>query len=817
MTERTHTLLGEALTQDSVRAVHFFNGRLLTAADLSRDQGARRQADALLGAAGGSGIAWGLEVNAASPAADTDSLGVVTVEPGLAVTLSGQALKLNQRVSLSLIQPPASASSSGTSTASGEGPFGPCAGSIPSTYVAGDGLMLLTMSPAQQPEGFAPVLALEAVNTRCARDVMAEGVQLKLLPIPGGTLTGTTPTALAQLRSRIAHDCLGSAQLRQAHRQVASTTPRAASTAAHGHGLLDRMVTERSLSACDVPLALVCLVGRQIVFIDGASVRRRVGAQPATVQGAAWLGERLLGTAEARFLQFQEQLADTPGIAAAAATVHLSWLPPAGLLPPGTDWRRFFADRAPARTTSLAAADAPGVLQRALLEDAIDLTAPAAGSRVRVHLVEGSGALLFVRDSRNVTHAERVWLDGDRSDLPGVSDVQAAIDRLRDGGVMHTVIHPGMSAAAIHAALKALRGRERTLISFEPGEYRLERPLVLSQAGHVEVRGHRALLGHSGSDRVLVIRDCESLVLEGLTLVGEASRGQGREALRESLSFLGLEDKDQDEDPGWGGALSVIDTPQVRLLDVRASVANDDEGTAAGILVQDLVNVKAKRSEARMHVDIGHCALEVGANQAGIVCLQAARAHLHDNVVRPADPDKPLRHGVVAAGTALGEVRIERNRVDGCVVGCVVGVAASKSMASLTKGLESSAHRVSIAHNDIRLNPLGADRLGCLGVGVNNADLVSVVGNEIRLDPLEAVDVPLQGVRLQGELGSQVMVQDNVLVGLELGIVVQPGGSQPTRKGLWLVTGNVGEQVGKLLDAQGTAQGRITQRDNIET
>ena len=72
-------------------------------------------------------------------------------------------------------------------------------------------------------------------------------------------------------------------------------------------------------------------------------------------------------------------------------------------------------------------------------------------------------------------------------------------------------------------------------------------------------------------------------------------------------------------------------------------------------------------------------------------------------------------------------------------------------------------------------------------------------------------------MRLQGELGSQVMVQDNFIAGLELGIVVQPGGSQSTRKGLWLVAGNVGEQVGKLLDAQGAAQGRITQRDNIET
>jgi hypothetical protein len=465
----------------------------------------------------------------------------------------------------------------------------------------------------------------------------------------------------------------------------------------------------------------------------------------------------------------------------------------------------------------LAAADAPGVLQRALVEDAIDLSTPTATSRVRVHLVEGSGALLFVRDSRNVIHAERVWLDGERSDLSGVHDVQSGIDRLRDGTVLHTVIHPGMSAAAIHAALKNLRGQARTLISFEPGEYRLERPLVLSEAGHVEVRGHRALLGHSGADRVLVIRACDSLVLEGLTLVGEASRGKGREALRESLSLLGLDDKDSDDDPGWGGALSVIDTPHVRLLDVRASVASDDDSTAAGILVQDLVNVKAQRNEARMHVDIGHCGIDVGAQQAGIVCLQAARAYLHDNVVRPADPDKPLRHGLLAAGTALGEVRIERNRVEGCVIGCVVGVAASLPVPALPKGFDATAHRVSIAHNDIRLNPLGADRLGCLGVGVNNADRIRVVDNEIRLTPLEAVDVPLQGVRLQGELGSQVMVQDNTLVGLELGIVVQPGGAPQARKGLWLISGNVGEQVGKLLDAQGPAQGRITQRDNIET
>lgn len=765
MSERTHTLLGEALTQDSVRAVHFFNGRLLTASDLSRDQAARRQADALVGAASGSGIAWGLEVNAAGPATDADSLGVVTVEAGLAVALSGQALKLTQRVSLSLIQPPADTSGTG-----GLGDtFGPCAGTTSSTYVAGDGLLLLTLSPIDVPEGFAPVLALEAVNTRCARDVIAEGVQLKLLPIPGGTIAGTTSAALAQLRNRVAHECLGSSLLRQAHRLPASGTPRATSASAHGHGLLDRMLAERSLSACDVPLALVCLIGRQIAFIDGSAVRRRVAAQTASVQGSAWLGERLQGTAEARFLQFQEQLADTPAIASNPATVHLSWLPPAGLLPPGTDWQRFFADRAPARTTPLAASDAPGVLQRALLEDAIDLTATAASGRVRVYEIEGGGApLLFVRDSRNVQHAERTWLDGSQSGLNGVSDVQTAIDHLRRGSCLHTVIHPGMSAAAIHAAFKALQGSERTLISFEPGQYKLGKPLILSQAGHVEIRGQRAQLQDSQSARVLIVRDCDSLVLEGLTLVGEATGRHGRDSLREALSLAGLEDEGDDKD--LGGALTVQDTPQVRLQGVKAEVAADEGLQAVGISVMDWVSLKAKRKDVRMHVDIGHCAVTVGANQGGIACLNARRVHLHDNVLSAEDAGKPMRHGIVVAGSGQGSVQVERNQVDGATE----------------------------------------------GIGIDSAHTVHLRANEVRTDIKFGREADMAAIQLQGEYGSQVMLQDNFIQGAATGIRFHPS-NQATRKVLWLIAGNVGEQVGQLLDVQGTADGHITQRDNIET
>ena len=768
MSERTHTLLGEALTRDSVRAVHFFNGRLLTASDLSRDQTARRQADAQVGAASGSGIAWGLEVNAAGPASDADSLGVVTVEAGLAVAMSGQALKLNQRVSLSLIQPPADTSSVGTSSGTSSSPFGPCAGATSSTYVAGDGLLLLVLSPIDVPEGFAPVLALEAVNTRCARDVVAEGVQLKLLPVPGGTISGTTPAALAQLRSRIAHDCLGSSVLRQAHRQPASATPRAPSLGSHGHGLLDRMLTERSLGACDVPLALVCLVGRELKFIDGASVRRRIASQTASVQGAAWLGERLQGTAEARFLQFQEQLADTPAIASAAATVNLSWLPPAGLLPAGTDWRRFFADRAPSGITPLAATDAPGVLQRALVEDAIDLSTPASAGRVRVYQIEGSGApLLFVRDSRNVQHAERTWLDGTRSGLTGVSDVQAAIDTLRGGSCLHTVIHPGMSAADIHAAFKALQGNTRTLISFEPGEYELGKPLILNNAGHVEVRGQRALLGQSKSERVLIVRGCDSLVLEGLTLVGDAGGRFGRDSLREALSFAGLDD--EEDDKALGGALTVQATPQVRLLDVRAEVVADDGLKAIGISVGEPASDRAKRKSTQPLIDIGHCTVTVGANQGGITCFNARRVRLHDNVISAAEPAKPMRHGLVIADSDEGSVHVERNQVD------------------------------------------GADT----GIEVGSASTVHIQQNEVRSDIQLGRHTGATGIDVQGEHGSQVMLQDNFVSGVATGIRFDPS-SKATHQVLWLIAGNVGEKVGQLLDLQGSADGRVTQRDNFQ-
>ncbi|MFZ8458407.1 hypothetical protein ACO1MZ_13965, partial [Staphylococcus aureus] len=76
-------------------------------------------------------------------------------------------------------------------------------------------------------------------------------------------------------------------------------------------------------------------------------------------------------------------------------------------------------------------------------------------TRFRVYRIGSTitGPLLFVRDSRRIRHAEQIWLDDVRADLPGATDVQSAIDTLRNGTCLHTVLRPGMDFARVERAL----------------------------------------------------------------------------------------------------------------------------------------------------------------------------------------------------------------------------------------------------------------------------------------------------------------------------------------------------------------------------
>ena len=67
-TSTSPTSIGTALSEQAIRNVNFFNGRLVTSRDMARTQEAQREADARLGQGIGAGIVQGLEINAFSRA-----------------------------------------------------------------------------------------------------------------------------------------------------------------------------------------------------------------------------------------------------------------------------------------------------------------------------------------------------------------------------------------------------------------------------------------------------------------------------------------------------------------------------------------------------------------------------------------------------------------------------------------------------------------------------------------------------------------------------------------------------------------------------
>src|SRR5262245_66274900 len=93
--------LSESIFDPDVRRINFFNGRLLSGEDLSREQAANEQGRRRLGRAIGDGIAYGLEV-APTPGSDRVRQPVISITPGLAISRRGDTLLLADPVDISL-------------------------------------------------------------------------------------------------------------------------------------------------------------------------------------------------------------------------------------------------------------------------------------------------------------------------------------------------------------------------------------------------------------------------------------------------------------------------------------------------------------------------------------------------------------------------------------------------------------------------------------------------------------------------------------------------------------------------------------------
>jgi hypothetical protein len=315
--------LQQPVIDGGIRSINFFNGRMLTARDLTREQTANREATRRLGQAVGEGVAYGLELSE-SPASTTEAP-VVAVAAGLAVNRQGQTLWLRDKTDVALVRK-ASASTAGLI-------FSECRPLQAGTYVAGAGVYLLTVAPAETREGRAVTSALNSGGASCNTDAVVSAVQFRLIQIDP-PITAAELQDENHLRNLIAYKCFGVSDTQSFLKDLFGPE-------LSKYGLLDGL-RPNVLTDCDVPLGILywTLAGG-IKFIDMWSVRRRIASSSDDTDWFSLASERRRAEAEAMFFQFQDHVNDLRTKRAnpdqIRAVEEFRYLPPVGILPLSTN------------------------------------------------------------------------------------------------------------------------------------------------------------------------------------------------------------------------------------------------------------------------------------------------------------------------------------------------------------------------------------------------------------------------------------------------------------------------------------------------
>jgi hypothetical protein len=284
--------------------VSWFNGRVLTAEDMSDHQRAVDAADHRLGRALGPGVARGLRVTRQPDGRS------VTVTEGLAVDPAGEVLELTTDVTVHLVRP-AEAS-----------PAAPadfvCCDTVPTgARLAGTGAYLLTIASATGTRGGA-VGVDPAGASACGPRYDVAGVQFRLVEIDvaelaadGGhgpadlAVLATLPTATRhpRLRNVLAHVLLDSVARRREVLDPFSPLH----TPALGR------LAEAALVGCEVPLALVVWAAGRIEFVDVWAARRPPAPDAPATWPSRFVGPAAAGAGLATLLQAADHLRDLVG------------------------------------------------------------------------------------------------------------------------------------------------------------------------------------------------------------------------------------------------------------------------------------------------------------------------------------------------------------------------------------------------------------------------------------------------------------------------------------------------------------------------
>jgi hypothetical protein len=312
--------LEQPVPAGGIRSVNFFNGRLLAGKDLSREQAARRVADARLGLALGKGVAFGLEVSF-NKTQSAPGLPVAHIAAGLAVNGNGETLYLTSDIDIALAR-------RFDATAAGI-IFDTCQPLVGGTYVAGAGVYMLTIARVETTEGRAVSNGLDPANVVCNTDATVEAVRFRLLTIKPA-LYADLPVGDPSFQNQLAYRCFGSGVQPAWFANLLGAGSRQ-------DGLIAAMRKD-VLSDAEVPIGLLYFTGAaDLRFIDLWSVRRPLAPVGTGFPPQALVDAARLATGQAMFLQFQGQIASLAppagDLGAITARSNFRYLPPAGIIP----------------------------------------------------------------------------------------------------------------------------------------------------------------------------------------------------------------------------------------------------------------------------------------------------------------------------------------------------------------------------------------------------------------------------------------------------------------------------------------------------
>lgn len=342
--------LDTPITDDGLQGVQFFNGRVLSAADMQDEQRANRRRRAQVARAVGTGVVHGLQVSA-GPGSTPRSL---RVREGLAISPGGGAVELFTDVEVSVVD---IQTESGPLTT---GQFVRC-DALPSVRATGAGAYLLVACPASAPREQVPRVDPIGGDGRagsCGPRYAVEGVRFRLVHLDHGDdelvpaafrdeltdLMSGRPLSAAERsmqRNLLAHWCLGTSDQRAMPADLYDRLSAAEAFDAEPvrYGLIDALRVPETeadlprLSGQDVPLALF-VWDDGIEVVDMWAVRRRVYRTDGSPEA---ITDRRRAEGEARFRQFQAHLED---LFALPTTVRASlqfrecvkYLPPVGVI-----------------------------------------------------------------------------------------------------------------------------------------------------------------------------------------------------------------------------------------------------------------------------------------------------------------------------------------------------------------------------------------------------------------------------------------------------------------------------------------------------